>query len=56
MTYRKNTHDAPVRPKLKDVAPSYIPILDENKTKSGTFTASNHRPRQFRVSEFATQN
>jgi hypothetical protein len=35
MRYRKNTHDAPERPKPAEVAPSYIPILDQNKNQVG---------------------
>jgi hypothetical protein len=35
MTFRKNTHDAPVRPKPKDVAPVYVPILDQHGNQRG---------------------
>jgi hypothetical protein len=35
MTFRKSAYDAPARPKAADVAPSYIPILDENGNQRG---------------------
>jgi hypothetical protein len=33
--YRVSRHDAPERPKLADVAPTYIPIIDEHGNQRG---------------------
>jgi hypothetical protein len=35
MSFRKSAHDAPERTKPADVAPSYIPILDEHGNQRG---------------------
>jgi hypothetical protein len=33
--FRVSQYDAPVRPKPKDVAPSYVPILDQHGSQVG---------------------